>query len=542
MNKIKLLDCTLRDGGYVVDTIFGDYVIKGITKKLTDACVDIIEIGYVKDGVRKDGSTTFSCMEEIKSFLPDYKNENTQYAVMIEYNKFDLTKLISSQESGIDIVRICFFKSDRFAVIDYANEIMNKGYKVFLQPMDTLGYSDLELLELIDAANKLNPDAFYIVDSYGSMYCDDLQRIYSLLNHNLHEDIFIGLHSHNNLQLSFMLIQELINLSLNKRNIIVDASADGIGRGAGNANTELVVDYLNRKMNKTYDMNEILDILDSYILKIRQTHSWGYNIPHFISGMYSVHVNNISYLLNKHNLKAKDMRIIVESIDKNSEKRYDYEALENSLVSYFSKSVNDSKAMSELKNTFADKTVLLVAPGKSVKEEYSKVQKVINEFNPLIVCINAVIPEIKPDFIFYSNVLRYEYSKENFADIFTKIKKIITSSLKTEKDNNEFIVNYNLLIKRGWKYFDNSTIMCLRLMSKLGVEKIFIAGFDGYCTDSSNYIDNNIVLNLSIDDKKLLNEELSEMFNDFVRKNENIDINITTKTNLKLLTSRCVSF
>ena len=174
----------------------------------------------------------------------------------------------------------------------------------------------MELLELVELTNQLKPSAFYIVDSYGSMYCDDLQRIYSLLNHNLLEEICIGLHSHNNLQLSFMLIQELINLSLNKRNIIVDASASGIGRGAGNANTELVVDYLNRKMNKTYDINEILDILDSYILPIRQAHSWGYNIPHFISGMYSVHVNNISYLLNKHNLKAKDMRIIVESLIK----------------------------------------------------------------------------------------------------------------------------------------------------------------------------------------------------------------------------------
>lgn len=534
MNKIKLLDCTLRDGGYVVETIFGDYVIKGITQKLTDANVDIVEIGYVKNGIRKDGSTTFSCMEEIREFLPVNKNENTQYAVMIEYNMFDLNKLITSKESGIDIVRICFFKNDRFAVIDYARKIMSKGYKVFLQPMDTLGYSDLELLELVELTNQLKPSAFYIVDSYGSMYCDDLQRIYSLLNHNLLEDICIGLHSHNNLQLSFMLIQELINLSLNKRNIIVDASASGIGRGAGNANTELVIDYLNRKMNKTYDINEILDILDSYILPIRQTHSWGYNIPHFISGMYSVHVNNISYLLNKHNLKAKDMRIIVESIDKNSEKRYDYDALENSLVNYFSKSIDDSIAMSELKKIFADRSILLVAPGKSVKEEYTKVKKLINEFNPIVVCVNAVIPDIKADFIFYSNILRYEYSKENFQNIFVNTNKIITSNIKTKKDVKEFIVNYNLLIKRGWKYFDNSTIMCLRLLAKLGVEKIFIAGFDGYSMDNSNYIDNNIVLNLSIEDKKLLNKELSEMFNDFVKKHEDINLKIITSTNLRL--------
>ncbi len=536
MNKIKLLDCTLRDGGYVVDTIFGDFAIQGISKKLMDTKVDIIELGYVKNCVRKEGSTTFSCLEELIPLLPAHKIPQTEYAVMIEHNTLDLNKLISAQQSGIDIVRICFFKNQRFEVMDYAKKIIDKGYKVFLQPMDTLGYSDRELLELIEKSNQLKPAAFYIVDSYGSMYPQDLRRIYSLLNHNLGKETYIGLHSHNNLQLSFTLVQNLVELSLNERNIIVDASASGIGRGAGNANTELVIDYLNRKMNCNYDMNSMLDLLDTFILKIQQEHSWGYNIPHFISGMYSVHVNNISYLLNKHNLKAKDMRIIVESIDKTSEKRYDYEKLENSLVSYFSKEVDDSQTLEKLQSVFSNKNILLIAPGASVSRNIGKIQTYISENKPVVICINAIINQITPDFLFYSNIIRYEYSKEKYPEEFNKAEKILTSNIKTSAGCKENIVNYNLLLKRGWKYFDNSTIMCLRLLSKLDAENIAIAGFDGYKTDNNteNYVDNNILVNLTNEDKKLLNDELSDMLSDFINNHKNIAINFLTKTNLKL--------
>ena len=125
--NVKLLDCTLRDGGYVVNTIFGDLAIKGITQKLLNTRIDIIELGYVKDCIHKEGSTTYSCMEELQKLLPKSKNPNTEYAVMIEYNK-----LISAEKSNIDIVRICFFKNDRFSVIDYAKKIEQKGYKIFL--------------------------------------------------------------------------------------------------------------------------------------------------------------------------------------------------------------------------------------------------------------------------------------------------------------------------------------------------------------------------------------------------------------------------
>lgn len=516
MDSIKLLDCTLRDGGYVVNTIFGDFVIRGISKKLQEANIDIIELGYIKDCVYKEGSSTFSCFEDLKEILPKEKSIHTKYAVMIEYNTFNLDKLIPSKMSNIDIVRICYFKSDRYKVIEYAKKIKEYGYSIYLQPMNTLGYSDKEIIELIDIANELMPEALYIVDSYGSMYTDDLEHLFNLIHHNLNKQISIGLHSHNNLQLSYMLIQKIIDLSTNKRGVLIDSSVKGIGRGAGNACTELVVNFLNKTQCKNYNLDIILDIYDSYIYNIEKTCPWGYNIPHFISGIYNVHVNNIAYLLNKHNLKTKDIKYIISEIDNSSEKRYDYAKLEELVLSYVSKDVDDLENLNKLKSLISDRKILLMAPGKTIIKHKKQIEDFIKENNPVVIGINSIIPNFKYDFVFYSNKLRYEHSKEKYEKEFNIYNKILTSNIKINNTKKEFIVNYNGLVKRGWKYFDNSTIMCIRLLMKIGYNHLTITGFDGYNENNENndYVDKDIVINLSKNEKKLINQEIKTMLED----------------------------
>lgn len=536
VSEVKVLDCTLRDGGYVVNTIFQDYVIKGIVQKLVNSNIDIIELGYLKDCTRALGSTTCNSLDEMSCFLPSKRNKNTKYAVMVEYNTLDLSKLTQKCNSEIDIIRICFFKKDRFEIFDYVKNIINKGFEVYLQPMDTINYNDSELLELVDITNKLGVSALYIVDSYGSMYEENLEHIYSILNHNLLNNISIGIHSHNNLQMSFMLVQNLIKISKGERNVIVDASCGGIGRGAGNACSELIVDYCNRKLKKDYNIDEILDILDSYISKIQKKHQWGYSTPYFISGKYSVHVNNISYLLSKHNLKAKDIKFVISQIDKDADKRYDYAELENIIVNYNSTKNRIVDNLDDLRNIFADSHILVCAPGKSILKESNKIQNYIVENDPIVVSVNAFIPNLKTDYIFYSNILRYEYSKEKYPEEFSNVQKILSSNIKQNSGQNEYIVDYYSLIKRGWKFFDNSTILCLRLLKNLGVKNISIAGFDGYLLDqnSGNYVDDEILFNLSERDKIQLNKDLSEMLKDFKTKNTDVHIQFITDSLLNI--------
>ena len=285
MKHVQVLDCTLRDGGYLVDTIFGDKVIKGMINKLCNANIDAIEVGFLKDIGHREGSSTFKTVEEIAPYLPKIRNVKTSFIVMIDYGRYSIENLSDYDGSSVDTIRDCYFKKDMKEAIKFGKQIMDKGYKLYVQPVDILGYSDKELLELIEEVNKLKPYAFSMVDTFGSMYIDDLQRIFHIVDHNLDKDIKIGFHSHNNLQMSFALSQEFIKMSLGKRKIVVDGTIHGMGRGAGNTNTELLLDYLNRKLGYGYDMNEILDLIDAYMPKIKQQSNWGYSIPYFIADL-----------------------------------------------------------------------------------------------------------------------------------------------------------------------------------------------------------------------------------------------------------------
>lgn len=534
MNHIRLLDCTLRDGGYLVDTIFGDSVIKGIIKKLCMANVDIVEVGFLKDGIHKQGSSTFNRVEEIIKYLPE-KNDmgNTSFVAMIDYGRYSIENLSYHDGKSIDAIRNCYFKKDMNNALKMAEEIMKKGYKVYIQPVDILGYSDIELLDLIEKVNKIKPYALSIVDTFGSMYKDDLQRIFSIIDYNLDKEIKIGFHSHNNLQLSFALSQEFAMMSLGKREVIIDVTINGMGRGAGNTNTELVMDFLNRKLGYHYDMSEMLDLIDAYMPKIMQQCSWGYSIPYFIAGMYSSHVHNINYLLDKHNIKSKDMRLIIEEINPQTRKRYDYDNLEQLYVDYFDKKVDDIEILQQLEEEFMDRKVLIIAPGRNSQIQKDKIIDFIEINNPVIICTNYINKSITPDYAFYSSKRRYEESLECDKDKFKRVSKILTSNIKIENSNNEKIVNFKSLTKVGWKYFDNSTVLLLRLLNKLKVKDIYIAGFDGFLK-GQNYSKSHEELESYDECEKYieLNKELKEMLVDFKNEISN-DVNINFITESK---------
>ncbi|WP_343338763.1 4-hydroxy-2-oxovalerate aldolase [Terrisporobacter petrolearius] len=534
MKHIKLLDCTLRDGGYLVDTVFGDTVIKGIIKKLCMAKVDSIEVGFLKNVDHKKGSSTFSRVEEITQYLPNKIDRgNTSFIAMIDYGRYSIESLSEYDGESIDTIRDCYFKKDIYNALKMAEEIIKKGYKVYIQPVDVLGYSDIELLDLIKKVNKIKPYALSIVDTFGSMYKDDLQRIFSLIDYNLDRNIKIGFHSHNNLQLSFSLAQDFAMMSLGKREIVIDGTINGMGRGAGNTNTELVMDFLNRKLGYHYDMNEMLDLIDSYMPKIMQQCSWGYSIPYFIAGMYNSHVHNINYLMDKHNIKSKDMRLIIEEINPQKRKRYDYDNLEQLYVNYFDQKIDDIGELQSLEEEFLGRKILIIAPGRNSQLQKEKIIDFIEINKPIVISTNYINKSITPNYAFYSSKKRYEESLDYNEDDFKKINKILTSNVKVDKLNNEKIINFKDLAKVGWKYFDNSTILLLRLLNKLKVKDIYIAGFDGFFK-GQNYSKAHEELE-SYDEYERyieLNRELKEMLIDFKNEISN-DVNINFITESK---------
>lgn len=272
--EVKVLDCTLRDGAYITGGKFGSERISGIIDALISAEVDIVECGWLKD-VQPDKDSVF---------YNQPKNISNS-AFMFDYGKYDIEKL--NHGSG-EIIRIAFYKKDLDKISFAAEEVKDKGYRVFLQASNTIEYEEAEVEKLCKRANFIGVDAVYIVDSFGSMFPEDLDKILPVYDEIVDKNIRIGFHSHNNIQLSMGLAIRFIN-SL-ERKVVVDSSLCGIGRGAGNLQTELLLEYLNRH-GAEYKTDVIREGIKKYIEPLYRDYSWGYTPDMGYRGINGLHPN-----------------------------------------------------------------------------------------------------------------------------------------------------------------------------------------------------------------------------------------------------------
>ena len=507
MGKINLLDCTLREAP-IKDLILGKEYIQIFINALEKTNIDIIECGFLKDGGNRDDNTIFVTPEEIEPFLTN-KNTDKEYVALVDYGRYDLKNLSPYNGKSIDGIRICYKKSERELVFPYAQAIKDKGYKVYIQNVDMLSYTDLEILQVIENVNKLQPAAYSIVDTFGSMYAEDLRHLFEIVNKNLDKNIKLGFHAHNNLMLAAANAQFFISLAHSSREIIVDGSVLGCGRGAGNAHTELLAEFINKKYCEKYNLNELLDIIDYLMPKFIQNCTWGYSIPYFLAGVHNAHVFNVNHLLRRHNIKSKDLRAIVEKLDENQKKMYDYAVLEKLYVEHFDRQVDDTEAFSKLKNTISGKKVLFLAPGTSLNSHKQEILNYIKQEKPLVVSINNEIPDFPCDIVFYSSSNRYKKSQ---------INSIVTSNIKQDALDNELIFNYLPLIKFGWINIDTSFILALRLFIKAGVREFSFAGCDGFNKeDTSYYYNQELLTSTNVEDLLLLTKETAQMLEDIMK-------------------------
>ena len=370
--NIQVLDCTLRDGGYCNNWDFGISNIKYIIDKLIKANIDIIEIGFLSDvkAENKDNSI-FRKVDKIKSVLPSEKN-HIKFMCMCNYGEIDFTQLEKKEETGIDGIRLAYHKKDWKQALEVGKIIKQKGYELFLQPMVTMMYTDNELIEMIDAANELNPEAFYIVDSFGVVRKDDLYRMYYLINHSLNDGIKIGYHSHNNMQLSFANSQCFVEI-YDKRDKIIDSSVFGMGRGAGNLNTELFVEHLNKYHSANYSILPLLQIIDNVLNRIYATQYWGYSLPHYSSSSYNCHPNYATYLSNKNTLNIEAINEVLGRIPIGERINFNKKLIEEIYVDYQSNDYNDDIEISNLRSNLETQPVIILAPGKSLQQYHDKI-------------------------------------------------------------------------------------------------------------------------------------------------------------------------
>lgn len=515
MKNVRILDCTLRDGGRIIDCAFPDTETKEISRRLAEAKIDIIEVGFLRDRRKvnyQGNSTFFTDVDQIRPFI-DKEKKGILYTAFIDYGMCDIDTLKPYDGTSIDAIRFGFTKKnydeEKEEVIRWINVIKERGYKLFIQGVNSLNYTDRELLEIVDMVNEVHPYSFGIVDTYGAMYMDDVDRLYGLIDHNMSSDICINFHSHNNYQLSFAFAQEVIKLSgTSNRQIIIDGTLGGMGKVAGNLNTELIVDFLVRKKQYDYELDEIFDLLDDYIVKYSMNHKWGYSTSAMMAGIYKSHPNNVIYLTEKFRLDSKDIGKILSMIDPATRQRYDYDNIEKLYIEYVSEKVDDHEAINKLKGIIGEREVVVLVPGNSLNICRKDIDEYIAKHDAFVISVNFIADNTST-YAFFGNQKRYNLSvnKRDGRNI------IISSNVKADQDS--IVVNYHSLINRGYKYFENSTIMLLNLLKRIEVSKISLAGFDGFETDKkSNYADDSFQNDRHRSEFDNLNKEIESMLDE----------------------------
>lgn len=473
----QILDCTLRDGGYINDWRFGKKTIVSILEKLEKANIDIIECGFLTRMVKDEACSLFNDIAQIEKVLP--RQERTaMYVAMIAIGEKELhpSELAPFDGKSLEGIRLTFHKGEIDQAMEWARIIQEKGYKVFMQPVGTGFYTDMELLQLVEKMNQLQPYAFYIVDTLGSMYRNEVSHRFYLIDENMRPEIHLGFHGHNNLQLAFSNAQVLGKIQT-KRTLILDSSVNGMGRGAGNLPTELITQYINKNIASRYDVTMVMDIYDEYISAIRKKFEWGYSVPYHIAASNVCHPNYASYLINKQTLTMKDIEKIIQSIPEEYKILYDQSLIEELYVRYQSRNIDDSAAVQEISGWLSGRKILLLAPGKSLVSHYDSILRFVEEEHPFVISVNFADTRYPIDACFVSNHKRMDTIGREIRRM-GGLRTILTSNIAG--GGGCVYVNYACYTNGDDMVSDNAGLMLLSLLKRCGAHTVYLAGFDGF--------------------------------------------------------------
>lgn len=528
MNKLKLLDCTLRDGGYINDWEFGHDNLTSVLERLISAGIDIIEVGFLDE--RRNFDINRSIMPDTASVEKIYGNidkKNSMIVAMIDYGTCSIKNIQPCEKSYLDGIRVIFKKHIMHEAIDFCKQLKELGYKVFTQAVSITSYNDNELLELIRLVNDLNPYAISIVDTYGLLHQDNLMHIFNIMNSNLNSQIALGYHAHNNFQMGYANCIEILNKKV-EREVFVDATLYGMGKSAGNTPIELISMYMNEKFGKVYDVNQMLEAIEVNLMDIHNRIPWGYNLFYYISAANKCHPNYVSYLLNKRTLSIRSINEILKGIDSEKKLLYSKDYIETLYLEYQRNECADDDTLRMLREEFSDQSILLIGPGRSIIMDVDKIKNYINIQNPKVISINYIPGIYNPQYLFLTNSKRYAQMATKLSeDKYRTLKIIATSNVTKTNGNFSYVLNYSSLIDTKTEIPDNSLIMLLKVLENTKVKKIALAGFDGYSESEMNYFNTNMEYSFAKEKAHYLNNYAKTFLSDYKKR---IDVEFITNS------------
>lgn len=287
-SKVTVVDCTIRDGGLMNDSRFDIETVRAVYRACCEAGIDYCELGYRNSKEMFDpkvfGPWRFCDEDDLRAATEGVDPGRTQVAIMMDAHKSSPEDLLPADESVVDLVRVATYVKDLNLAIRLENHAHRLGYKT---AVNIMAITHAHLPELEAALDRIeaetSAEAVYIVDSFGYMYMDQLH--FMVAKYQMHlKTKAVGVHFHNNQQLAFANTMEgIVNGAT-----WADGTMDGLGRGAGNCTTELLMSFLK---NPDLDILPVLDCIGKHIAPLKKTIEWGYHIPYFITGILNQHPN-----------------------------------------------------------------------------------------------------------------------------------------------------------------------------------------------------------------------------------------------------------
>lgn len=307
--EVKVIDCTIRDGGLINNFYFEDELVKKVYSSCREAKIDYMEIGYKASeeyfSYKEFGKWKFCKEEDIRKVIGEAKSD-TKLSVMADVGRTNLKEILPKNKSIVDMIRVAAYIHQIEEACEMIKNISDKGYKTSLNLMAVSVLKETELDKALEKVSKSEVNVVYIVDSFGALYTDDIKALTNkYLKYIKSTGIELGIHAHNNRQMAYANSIE----ALKNGATFVDATMSGLGRGAGNCYMELMLGYLN---SPKYSIRPVIQCIQDNILPLKEKMKWGQDISYMLTGQYNLHPKSAIDFLKDENYFKKYLQFFDE--------------------------------------------------------------------------------------------------------------------------------------------------------------------------------------------------------------------------------------
>lgn len=486
--NIKILDCTLRDGGYYNDWNFNAKLVNEYISSINKSNIDIVEIGF--RFLKKNNNGTFANTKETTINNLDFR-KNLDLALMINSSDLDFSKnykkqlkkyFLKKNNSKISIIRFATHLKDIKKIIPHIKYLKKIGYRIVVNLMQIDKVKETSLREVLKLlANTKSVEVFYFADSFGNLNPKNIEKICKIIKKSWKKDF--GFHAHDNCGLA---LQNCLTANENGAKWI-DSTVQGMGRGAGNVSTEDLMCSLQEYKSFKYDTKPIFHLAQNSFKVLKEKYKWGKSIYYHLSAKFNIHPSYIQELLIDDRYNHTEIINIIYSLKNLKSVSYNPIRLQNIIKEKINfKSAWDAAGWCKNNN------ILILGQGQSVKRNKKEITSFIKKNKCKVISLN-INEGIENKYItkyVACNETRMLIDYRKYLKIFNKLI-LPTDRLRKILDKKipKKVKNYGMIIKKDsfkvfGKYcelpkslvFGYAVSICIAGQAK----KIYLAGFDGH--------------------------------------------------------------